>query len=90
MPSILIPGPLRYYVNNQAEVKVTGATVNLAIQDLLTQFPDFRQHVCRQDGSLRSYVNLFMNKTNINEIQGMDTPLQEEDVVQLIPSIAGG
>jgi molybdopterin synthase sulfur carrier subunit len=90
MPSILIPGPLRYYVKNQAEVKVIGGTVDLAIQDLLTQFPEFRQHLCRQDGSLRSYVNLFIHKTNINEIQGMDTPLLEEDVLQLIPSIAGG
>jgi molybdopterin converting factor small subunit len=90
MPSLRIPTPLRSYVNGQAEVLVQGATAAAAMQELLEQFPTFRPHLCKEDGSLRAFVNLFLNGTNIRDLQGLVTPLAPDDVLYLIPSIAGG
>jgi molybdopterin converting factor small subunit len=90
MPTIRIPNPLRPYVNGQAEVSVNGTTVGEALEDMLAQFPAFRPHLCKDDGSLRSFVNLFLNKNNVRDLQGLDTPLMSKDVLNLVPSIAGG
>ena len=90
MPKIFIPSPLRSYVNGQADVRVQGATVSAALDDMLTQFPTFRPHLCKEDGSLRPFVNIFLGKSNIMDLQGLDTPLTPEDVLNLVPSIAGG
>jgi molybdopterin synthase sulfur carrier subunit len=90
MPSIRIPHPLRPYVNGQAEVVVQGATARLALEDMLIQFPAFRSHLCKEDGSLRAYVNLFLGKVNIRDLQGLDTSLSSDDILNLIPAIAGG
>lgn len=90
MPVLKIPTPLRYYTNGQAEVSVRGATVAEAMNDLLAQYPALRQHLYNGNGELRPFVNLFLGETNIRELQGLDTPLSENDRLLLIPSIAGG
>lgn len=90
MPTIKIPTPLRYYTNNQAEVTVRGKTVAEAMNDLIQQYPSLRTHLYNGDGALRPFVNLFLNKTNIRDLQGLETPLSESDQILLIPSIAGG
>ncbi len=90
MPVIKIPNPLRPYVNGQVEVPVRGATAGAALEDMLAQYPAFRPHLCKEDGSLRAFVNLFLDRVNIRELQGLDTPLGPEDVLNLVPSIAGG
>ncbi len=90
MPSLKIPNLLRPYVNGQAEVPVSGATAGEAVESLLAQYPAFRPHLCKEDGSLRAFVNLFLDKSNIRDLQGLDTPLGPEDILILVPSIAGG
>jgi molybdopterin converting factor small subunit len=90
MPVMKIPNPLRPYVNGQAEVLVRGATAGAALEDMLAQYPAFRPHLCKDDGSLRAFVNLFLNRSNIRDLQGLDTPLQPDDILNLVPSIAGG
>jgi molybdopterin converting factor small subunit len=90
MPTIRIPNPLRPYVNGQAEIAVQGATANTALEDMLTQFPSFRPQLCKADGSLRAFVNLFLDGQNIRDLRGLDTPLGPDDILNLVPSIAGG
>jgi molybdopterin synthase sulfur carrier subunit len=90
MPAIKIPHPLRPYVNGQAEVVVQGTTARAALEDMLAHFPAFRSHLCQKDGSLRAFVNLYLGKINIRDLQGLDTPLSSEDILNLVPAIAGG
>jgi molybdopterin converting factor small subunit len=90
MPTIRIPNPLRSYVRGQAEVSVQGATAGAALEDMLMQYPAFRSQLCKADGSLRAFVNLFLSGQNIRDLQGLDTPLDLDDILNLVPSIAGG
>jgi len=90
MPVMKIPNPLRSYVNGLAEVPVGGATAGEAVESLLVQYPAFRPHLCKEDGSLRAFVNLFLHRRNIRDLQGLGTPLEPEDILTLVPSIAGG
>jgi len=90
MPTIRIPNPLRSYVRGQTEVPVQGATAGMALEDMLMQYPAFRPQLCKADGSLRAFVNLFLNGQNIRDLRGLDTPLGPSDILNLVPSIAGG
>jgi molybdopterin converting factor small subunit len=90
MPTISIPSALRSYVDGKAEVLVEGETVGDAMQDLVTQYPLFKQHIYKHDGSLREFVNLFLYEQNVKNIRGMETYLEPSDTIKLIPSIAGG
>ncbi len=90
MTTIRIPTPLRAYTGGQSEVPVSAQTVTQAIAELTERHPAIRPHILQEDGELRPFVNLFRGEENINDLQGLDTPLGASDRLLLIPSIAGG
>jgi len=90
MPTIRIPTPLRSYVNGQGEVNLEGKTVADAMESLMVQFPALRPHLTNSRGELRPFVNLFLGENNVRDLQGLETPLKENDRLLLIPSVAGG
>lgn len=90
MTTLRIPTPLRTYADGQSEVDVQGTTVAEAMDDLFSLHPALRPHLLNGDDALRPFVNLFVNDENIKDLNGLDTPIQENDKLLLIPSIAGG
>lgn len=90
MPIIRIPAPLRAYTSGQNEVVVAGKIVSEAIEDLTLQFPSLQPHLFNPRGELRPFVNLFLNEENIKDLQNLETPLEKDDRLLLIPSISGG
>ncbi len=90
MATLKIPTPLRSYTNGQAEVTVGGSNVAQAMDNLVEKFPTLKPHLYGGDGNLRPFVNLFVGEHNIRDLQGLETPLEENARVILIPSIAGG
>jgi adenylyltransferase/sulfurtransferase len=90
MPSIRLPVLLRSYTNGETVIPVRGENVAQAVEDLLTQFPTLRSHLTNKKGELRPFVNLFLNKENIKSLDGVLTPLTEDDQLLLLPSVTGG
>jgi molybdopterin converting factor small subunit len=72
------------------EVPVKGETVREVMEDLVLQYPAFKPHLFKQDGTLRSFVNLFLAGANIKDLDGLQTKLGSGDTLRLVPSIAGG
>ena len=61
------------------------------MDDLVDQYPDMKQHIFNEDGELRPFINLFLGEDNIKDLQqGLDTPIDDNQRLLLIPSIAGG
>lgn len=90
MATLRIPTPLRTYTNGQSDIPVSGSTVAAAMTYLTTQYPAIKPHIFKDDGELRAFVNLFKGEENVNNLQGLQTPLEENDRLLIIPSIAGG
>ena len=90
MAILKIPTPLRSYTNGLVEVSLGGDNVSEVMQQLVKEYPTLKPHLYNGDGKLRPFVNLFVGENNINDLQGLDTPLDKNTRVILIPSIAGG
>jgi sulfur-carrier protein len=90
MPVLQIPGLMKSYVENQTEILIQGRTVAEVMAGLVTRYPAIRTHIMDDKGSLRRHVNLFVNKDNIKSLNGLETSLQENDRIILLPSISGG
>ena len=90
MPVLKIPTPLRSYTNGQVEVTLSGSNVSEVMGQLVEKYPTLKPHLYNGDGQLRPFVNLFVGENNINDLQGLDTPLENNTRMILIPSIAGG
>lgn len=89
MPSIKIPTPLRAYTGNQAQVAVHGDTVGAALDNLTAQYPELRQHLYEGD-TLRNFVNVFLGDEDVRFLDGLETEIDADDNLRIIPSIAGG
>tara|TARA_B100001750_G_scaffold29967_1_gene20284 strand:+ start:419 stop:1738 length:1320 start_codon:yes stop_codon:yes gene_type:complete len=51
---------------------------------------DFKRKVLESDGSPRSLINIYINGKNAAFDSGLDTPLNENDEVYILPAVAGG
>lgn len=90
MPKILIPTPLRQFVDKQDSVTVTGATVGELLTNLTTQYGDLRKHLYNDEGKLRSFVNVYLHDEDIRYLDKEATAVQDSDTISIVPSIAGG
>ena len=90
MAVIRLPTPLRPYADGKTDVEVKGGTVSEALNSLFSVYPSLRPHLVNGSNELRPYVNLFLAEDNVNDLQGLETPIRESDRLMLLPSIAGG
>lgn len=89
MASIKIPTPLRAYTAGNAEIEVNGGTVEAILTDLTTQYPELRQHLFNDD-ELRNFVNIFVGDEDIRYLDGVETEIEANSKLRIVPSIAGG
>lgn len=88
--TILVPTPMQRYTMNKDEVEVGGATVDHALMHLAESYPDIKKHLFNDDGSLRAFVNVYVNDEDSRHLQGGATPVNDGDTLTIVPSIAGG
>lgn len=87
---VIIPTPLRQYTGKQDAVELNAKTVGEALSGLTTQYGDLRRHLFNDEGKIRSFVNIYLNDEDIRYLQKEQTPLSDNDVLSIVPSIAGG
>ena len=90
MAKILIPTPLRQYVDKKDSVEVKGSTAGEVLASLTSQFPELKRHLYNDEGKLRSFVNVYVNDDDIRYSGKDSTPVKESDTVSIVPSVAGG
>ena len=81
---------MKFYVNNQSEFSITGATVAELLDNVIARYPTLKSHLFETNGNLRRHFNVFVNGEHIRELGGLDTILKEDDKVILMVSAAGG
>src|SRR5436305_14930824 len=90
MAKIVIPTPLRQFTNKQDSVTVPGSTVGESLSGLTAQFPDLRKQIYTDAGSLRSFINVYLNDEDMRYLSKDATAAKDGDTISLVPSIAGG
>jgi molybdopterin converting factor small subunit len=90
MPQLKIPTPLRPYAGGESVLNLEGETVAEVLAEAVERHPDLKKHLFAEDGKLRPFVNLFLGEENVNQLNGLQTVLNERDTLLIIPSIAGG
>jgi molybdopterin converting factor small subunit len=71
-------------------VKANGATVGEVFEDLLRQFPLLAGQVITEDGALHKFVNVYRNDDDVRFLDSLATPVKDEDVITILPAVAGG
>jgi adenylyltransferase/sulfurtransferase len=71
-------------------VALAGETVGAVLAALVAESPGLRPHLLAGDGSLRSFVNVYVNGEDARTRSGLETRLADGDELAIVPAIAGG
>ncbi len=87
---IRIPAPLRRITNGQDKVQVEASTLAGVVDGLENQFPGLKERLLDEDGTLRYFVNVYLNGEDVRFLEGLDTAIKSGDEVSIVPAVAGG
>ncbi len=87
---VKLPTQLRAATGGDGEVEVEGATVGAVLDALYARHGELRERIADGDGSLRRFVNVYVNGDDIRFGDGLATPVPAGAEVQILPAVAGG
>jgi MoaD family protein len=87
--TVKIPTQLRAATGGNAEVEVSGANVGEVLDAVFEAHGELRERIT-QDGDLRRFVNVYVAGEDIRFQQGLDTEVDDDAEVTILPAVAGG
>jgi sulfur-carrier protein len=86
---VRVPPVLRTEAGGAREVEASGATLRELLEDLSVRLPALGSRVYA-DGSIHSFVNVYVDGEDVRTRAGLDTPVRDGSTVILLPAMAGG
>jgi MoaD family protein len=87
--TVKIPTQLRAATGGESQVEVEGSNVGEALDAVFAAYGDLRERIT-QDGTLRRFVNVYVEGEDIRFQQGLETAISAGDEVTILPAVAGG
>ena len=87
---VKIPTPLRNLTNEQDLIELDASSVREVIDVLENDFPGVKERICEEDGSIRRFVNVYVNGEDVRFLDGLNTLTKSGDEISIVPAVAGG
>ena len=89
--TVRIPTPLRK-LTNELDIIVADESETLAqlIDVIEGQYPGLKERICDETGELRRFVNVYVNGEDVRFLSGLQTSLDPDAEVSIVPAVAGG
>ena len=88
--TVRVPTILRTYTGGASTVPAEGSTVGEVIENLEAAHPGIRARVLDEAGSLRRFVNIYLDDDDIRFGDGLSSAVNSGSTVSIIPAVAGG
>ena len=86
---VRVTANLQKLTGGQRSLQAEGTTVRELLDHIEERHPGFKSMVMT-DGQIHRFVNIYLNDEDIRFLGQLDTPLQDGDVVSVLPALAGG
>jgi len=81
---------MRPLTGGDKQVAVDPGTLGDVIAALEASHPGMGDRLVDEDGSLRKFVNVFVDDDDVRYLDGLDTKVDDGITVSIIPAVAGG
>ena len=88
--TVRLPTVLRPQANGQAAVSIVGSTVGEVVDELVLDYPDLKGNLLDDAGTVRKFINVYLNDEDIRFLDQLETAVAEGDEVAILPAVAGG
>lgn len=90
MATVRIPPVLRRHTGERTQVPASGDSLGAALESLFAKYPELRDSMLDDDGSIRRFVNVYVDDEDVRARQGLDTPVSDDSSIIILPAMAGG
>jgi sulfur-carrier protein len=87
---VRIPTILRPLTGGSKSVEGKGDTLDELLADLDSRHSGLRGRLVDDSGSLRRFVNVYLNDEDVRFLDGLTTAVKDGDTVTVLPAVAGG
>ncbi len=87
---VRVTSVLQRVVGGAKSVQSEGSSIGELLDNLERSYPGFKAQVLTEDGTLHRFVNIYKNDEDIRYLGQMNTPVQNGDVISILPALAGG
>lgn len=89
MATVRIPTVLRKHTDGQSTVDAAGDTVGEVFDSLIESHPGLGDQLLDDDG-VRGFINVYVADEDIRYIDGLDSSVESDDEIAIMPAVAGG
>lgn len=86
---VFISATLRSFFGRSSEIELKGNSIGEILEEMLNKYPEAKQGLLGDDGSLRSFIRIFAGEEDITD-EPFDRELTGIDQLLFLPMIAGG
>ena len=86
---VMVPTALRQHTGNKDELQLDAGSVNSALQELVSTYPNLRGHLYSENGRLSKFLSIYLNEEEVRYLSGEEMPLEDGDTLMLVPAVAG-
>jgi len=91
MVKVILPSVLRSVTGGVKETEFAASTLGEVIAKLADEFGEaFSQRFLDAEGNPTRLLNIFVNGKNARFLENLDTALQDDDEITILPAIGGG
>jgi len=87
---VKLPTLLRVHADGAASISADGATIGDVFADLTARFPGLAGNLVDDEGNLHKFVNVYRDDDDIRYLDGLDTTVDDGNVISILPAVAGG
>ena len=88
--NVRIPTTMRPITGGDKQVALEPGSLSEVIAALEAKHPGMGERLIDEDGALRKFVNVFVDDDDVRYLNGLDTAVEDNWTVSIIPAVAGG
>ncbi|MDY6774615.1 MAG: ubiquitin-like small modifier protein 1 [Halobacteria archaeon] len=77
-------------VTGETTTQVEAETVEEAIDRLTERYGDDFEERLMEDGEIQRFVNLYVNGEDVRHGEGLETSIEDDDEISILPAVSGG
>jgi len=87
---VRVPTVLRKHTGGAKAVSGKGGTVREVLDALEKEHPGLREAIITDNGELHRFINMYLNDEDVRFIGSLETPVNDGDIISILPAVAGG
>lgn len=89
MAVVRLATPLRKFSAGKPEIVAEGATLQEVVDNVNAKSPGFTDRIL-ENGEIKRFVNIYVNNEDVRMGKGLETKVEKNDTISILPAVSGG